>query len=120
MSSRAWHAIPGTVVLAANCLLEMSGKHGATRIADLHQVTGGSISYLEQITAKLRVAGLVRSERGPGGGYRLAKPAAEVSVGDLFRALHITIGAPPTREGMRRLQTEVANLMDRTMLADLA
>ena len=37
--------------------------------------------YLEQLMAKLKKAGLVKSIRGAGGGYRLAKDAAEVSVG---------------------------------------
>ena len=44
--------------------------------------------YLEQLMAKLKKAGLVKSIRGAGGGYRLAKDAAEVSVGDVLRALH--------------------------------
>lgn len=43
--------------------------------------------YLEQLMAKLKKAGLVKSIRGAGGGYRLAKDAAEVSVGDVLRAL---------------------------------
>ena len=46
-----------------------------------------SESYLEQLIAKLRKAGLVTSVRGAGGGYKLAKPAAEISVGDILRAL---------------------------------
>ena len=41
----------------------------------------------EQLMAKLKKAGLVKSIRGAGGGYRLAKDAAEVSVGDVLRAL---------------------------------
>src|SRR5699024_2659435 len=46
-----------------------------------------SVSYLEQLMGKLRRAGLVASVRGAMGGYRLAKPAAEISVGDVLRAL---------------------------------
>ena len=46
-----------------------------------------SESYLEQLIAKLRKAGLVTSVRGAGGGYKLAKPAEEISVGDILRAL---------------------------------
>lgn len=45
------------------------------------------ISYLEQLVAKLRKAGIVNSIRGAKGGYTLAKPAAEISVGDVLRAL---------------------------------
>ena len=46
-----------------------------------------SESYLEQLIAKLRKAGLVTSIRGAGGGYKLAKPAEDISVGDILRAL---------------------------------
>ena len=46
-----------------------------------------SDKYLEQIVTQLSRAGLVRSVRGAGGGYILAKPAYEISVGDVLRAL---------------------------------
>lgn len=46
-----------------------------------------SLNYLEQLMAKLRKAGLVESIRGVNGGYRLARPAEEISVGDVLRAL---------------------------------
>ncbi len=45
-----------------------------------------SESYLEQLVRKLRTAGLVNSVRGAGGGYQLARPASEISVGDVLRA----------------------------------
>ena len=43
--------------------------------------------YLEQLMTKLKKAGLVTSSRGSAGGYSLAKGAAEISVGDILRAL---------------------------------
>lgn len=46
-----------------------------------------SLNYLEQLMAKLRKAGLVESVRGVNGGYRLSRPAEEISVGDVLRAL---------------------------------
>ena len=46
-----------------------------------------SISYLEQLMIKVRKAGLIESVRGANGGYILAKPAEEISVGDVLRAL---------------------------------
>lgn len=45
-----------------------------------------SLSYLEQLIAGLRRQGLVKSYRGPGGGYALAKPAEEISVPDILIA----------------------------------
>ena len=46
-----------------------------------------SVSYLEQLLAKLRKAGLVKSVRGAQGGYVLTKEAREISVGEILRAL---------------------------------
>ena len=46
-----------------------------------------SDNYLEQLVRKLKKEGLVVSVRGAQGGYRLAKPADEISVGDVLRAL---------------------------------
>ena len=46
-----------------------------------------SVSYLEQLMAKLKKAGLVKSVRGVNGGYSIARPADEISVGDVLRAL---------------------------------
>ena len=43
--------------------------------------------YLESILGELRRGGLLRSQRGPDGGYRLARPAAEISIADIIRAL---------------------------------
>lgn len=46
-----------------------------------------SVSYLEQLMAKLKKAGLIISIRGSQGGYVLAKPSNDISVGDILRAL---------------------------------
>ena len=52
-----------------------------------------SLSYLEQLFGKLRRQGLVKSVRGPGGGYRLARPAPELSVADIILAVDEPIDA---------------------------
>ncbi len=46
-----------------------------------------SLSYLEQLFARLRKAGMVKGVRGPGGGYRLSRPAEEISVADIIAAV---------------------------------
>lgn len=46
-----------------------------------------SLSYLEQIFSKLRKAGLVRSVKGPGGGYILAKSKINITIADIIRAI---------------------------------
>lgn len=52
-----------------------------------------SVSYLEQLMAKLKRAGLVESARGACGGYRLARPVEEISVGDVLRVLEGSLEA---------------------------
>jgi len=54
-----------------------------------------SLSYLEQLFARLRRAGLVRSVRGPGGGYLLGRPAEGISVAEVVQAVEET-GRPLT------------------------
>lgn len=52
-----------------------------------------SLPYLEQLFVKLRRAGLVESVRGPGGGYKLAKPTSEIRVVDVLSAVDETVDA---------------------------
>jgi Rrf2 family transcriptional regulator, iron-sulfur cluster assembly transcription factor len=65
-------------------------RHGADRAVSLAEIAARqqiSLSYLEQLFARLRRGGLVKSVRGPGGGYRLARPAAETSVAEIVLAV---------------------------------
>ena len=50
-------------------------------LRDISKNEGISLSYLEQLFVKLRKGNIVKSVRGPGGGYVLARPASEISVG---------------------------------------
>lgn len=52
-----------------------------------------SLSYLEQLFARLRRRGLVRSSRGPGGGYRLARTAEETNIAEIVLAVDEPIRA---------------------------
>ncbi len=52
-----------------------------------------SLPYLEQLFVKLRRAKLVESVRGPGGGYRLARPTTEIRVVDVLSAVDETVDA---------------------------
>ncbi len=58
-----------------------------------------SLPYLEQLFVKLRRAGLVESVRGPGGGYRLGRPASEIRVSDILEAVDETVSAMHTGAG---------------------
>jgi len=46
-----------------------------------------SLSYLEQLFARLRKAGMVTGVRGPGGGYKLSRPAADINIADIIAAV---------------------------------
>jgi Rrf2 family iron-sulfur cluster assembly transcriptional regulator len=72
------------------------------RAVPLAEISGRqeiSLSYLEQLFAKLRRSGLVASARGPGGGYRLAQPAAETRIADIIMAVDEPIKATRCRTG---------------------
>ncbi|MBE5759035.1 MAG: Rrf2 family transcriptional regulator [Clostridiales bacterium] len=67
--------------------LAMNGQDGPVPISSIASRQSLSESYLEQLMAKLKKAGLVTSIRGAQGGYFLAKSSDEISVGDILRAL---------------------------------
>ena len=67
------------------------GDGAPISLADIAERQGISLAYLEQLFAKLRRDGLVASMRGPGGGYRLARPSDEIRVGDIIAAVQEAI-----------------------------
>ncbi len=78
---------------AVTAMLDLAihqGK-GPTALADIAQRQGISLSYLEQLFAKLRRRALVTSVRGPGGGYNLARPAREIVVAEVITAVDETV-----------------------------
>ena len=71
-------------------------KNGADRAVSLAEIATRqeiSLSYLEQLFARLRKSGLVKSVRGPGGGYRLAREACETAVAEIVLAVDEPIRA---------------------------
>ena len=94
--------------------------------------------YLDQILASLKGAGLVRSIRGAGGGYNLAKPPEKISVGDVVRALLrneklfsnaaeescVEVNSPGiawiVRDFEENVETFLSQHLDRVTLAELA
>lgn len=81
--------------------LSTKGRYAVMAMADLASHSNGSpvaladiadrqeisLSYLEQLFGKLRKGGLVKSVRGPGGGYLLARPAAQTRISDIILAV---------------------------------
>ena len=72
------------------------GLHSGQEAVSIQSIAGRqniSVSYLEQLMAKLKRAGIVESTRGAQGGYRLGKPENEISVGDILRVLEGSLDA---------------------------
>jgi Rrf2 family iron-sulfur cluster assembly transcriptional regulator len=67
--------------------LAFHGRGRAVQARETAERQGVPLRYLEQILQDLRRAGLVEGKRGPGGGYALARPAAEVRLSDVVAAL---------------------------------
>lgn len=67
--------------------LAKCAKNEPVSLSDVAERQSISISYLEQLIAKLKKAGIVQSTRGAQGGYSLAKNPEEISVGEILRAL---------------------------------
>ncbi|NMA84288.1 MAG: Rrf2 family transcriptional regulator [Epulopiscium sp.] len=67
--------------------LAINGQNGHIALNSIAERQGLSEHYLEQLIAVLRKAGLVQSMRGAQGGYILAKPLDEITIGDILRTL---------------------------------
>jgi Rrf2 family protein len=116
--------------------LALHSEGGPVRRVDIAARQEVSTHYIEQLFVKLRKAGLIRSVRGPGGGYLLAQGPADVTVGDIIRvvegpiALVHCVGHEPdsscpradacvTHLLWRRLSDRVAAVLDAATLQDL-
>lgn len=77
----------GRFAVTAMIDLAMQSGSGLVTLANISQRQRISLSYLEQLFAKLRRGMLVDSARGPGGGYCLAKDMGQVSVADIILAV---------------------------------
>jgi len=110
------------------------------QVADIARANNISKKFLDAILLDLRNAGMLRSKKGPGGGYALAKPARSIKVGAVVRALDGPI-APiacasrsafracedcddgnhcPVRKVMTQVRDAMCGVLDNTTIADLA
>jgi Rrf2 family transcriptional regulator, iron-sulfur cluster assembly transcription factor len=77
----------GRFAVTAMVDLAMRGNNGPVTLAGISERQKISLSYLEQLFGKLRRNNIVSSVRGPGGGYRLARPAAEIAISEIILAV---------------------------------
>lgn len=95
--------ISAKVDYAVRALCTLAGSESAQTAEALARDQGLPAKFLESILNDMRRAGLLSSQRGPDGGYRLARPAAEITVADVIRPLD-----GPLAE-IRGLRPEAAN-----------
>lgn len=83
----------GRYAVTAMLDLALHGSDGPVSLADISGRQDISLSYLEQLFAKLRRNDLVTSVRGPGGGYRLSRQTAEIFVAQIVDAVNEAVDA---------------------------
>lgn len=77
----------GRYAVTAMLDLSIHGAQGPVNLTEISQRQAISLSYLEQLFAKLRQRKLVSSVRGPGGGYRLARAEKDIHVAEIIDAV---------------------------------
>ena len=98
LSTKARHAITAMMDLAIN------DNYKPVTLADISQCQGISLSYLEQLFAKLRKSNLVVGVRGPGGGYRLSRSPNEISVAQVISAIDENVQPQEERSELSTMQ----------------
>lgn len=83
----------GRYAVTAMLDLALHSDQGPVSLAEISERQHISLSYLEQLFAKLRRRGLVQSVRGPGGGYRLNRAIQETFVADIIDAVDESVDA---------------------------
>jgi Rrf2 family protein len=113
--ARTDYALRSVVALAA-------GGAAYMKAGDLSITEGIPLEFLQNILRDLRRAGLLASQRGYDGGYRLARPAAAITVSDVLEAVGSPLTEPYERVGpvWDELESSTRGLLGSTTIADLA
>lgn len=120
LSTKGRYAVTAMLDLAVNL------DNGPVTLAEISRCQGISLSYLEQLFARLRREGLVEGVRGPGGGYRLARPPREISIADIICAVDEKVdatlceGGRNCQDGMRCLTHDLWESLSRQIFDYLA
>jgi len=129
VTAKADYAVRAVVELAD------SDQHSPRKVDELAQAQSIPVSFLENILTQLRSAGIVRSQRGPEGGYWLARPPDAVNLADIIRAVEGPLvgvrGQRPeeieyagSAESLQQvwvaLRTNLRKVLERVTVADVA
>lgn len=128
VSAKAEYAVRAAIELAASGPAHIPSDV----VADRQNIP---VSFLHKIFKDLRVAGLIASQRGPEGGHKLARPAAEISIADILRAvegpladvhgtapeaLHYEGSAVPLQRVWVALRVNIRAVLEEVSLEDVA
>jgi Rrf2 family iron-sulfur cluster assembly transcriptional regulator len=107
---------------AVNALIDLALREhaGPVALASIGQRQQVSLSYLEQLFSRLRRDGIVHSTRGPGGGYTLARDAAQISVAQIVSAVADPAEELPAEERSMGLTRELWQRLDAALLERMA
>ena len=107
------------VMAMADLARRQSDAVRAVALADIATRQEISLSYLEQLFARLRRKGLVQSSRGPGGGYRLAREATQTSIADIVHAVDEPLRATRCAERGKGCMLKGERCLTHDLWADL-
>jgi Rrf2 family protein len=122
---------------AVRAVVELAGSSQAAprKVDEIAQAQSIPVSFLENILTQLRSAGVVRSQRGPDGGYWLARPAEELDLARVIRAVEGPLvgvrgqrpeeveyvgSAESLREVWVAVRASLRNVLERVSVADVA
>jgi Rrf2 family protein len=122
---------------AVRAVIELAGSSQSAprKVDEVAQAQSIPVSFLENILTQLRSAGLVRSQRGPEGGYWLAKPPEELNLAHVIRAVEGPLvgvrgqrpeeveyvgSAESLREVWVAVRASLRNVLERVTVADVA
>ncbi len=136
LSKRGEYGLRAAIYMA---LVQQDVPEAVLSIRDIAQAERIPVKFLEQILLTLKNAGILRSKTGVGGGYSLARPADQITLGQIFRTLdgpvapircvsqmaYAPCGCPDEATcGLRMVMSDVrdaiARILDHTTLADVA
>ena len=110
---------------ALKAILDLAARppSDSVKIADIAKRQKIPQKFLELILASLKQGGFVESRRGADGGYRLARPASEITVGQILAYVEGRKNASPGPDGFtetwKRVDDAVSQILDHTTLAEL-
>ncbi|MFZ1994875.1 MAG: Rrf2 family transcriptional regulator [Solirubrobacteraceae bacterium] len=128
VSAKADYAVRAVVELAAS-------EHFPVKAEEIANEQAIPLTFLVKILHELRMAGLIRTQRGPDGGHELARPAADISVADVLRAVEGPLAevrgtapeaveymgsAEPLQRVWIALRTSMRSVLETVSLADIA